>query len=51
MRAGLALIAAFALCVTPSVAQGKTKASAVPQSVQAKRQVCPSNGGLSPCRA
>jgi hypothetical protein len=35
MRAGLALIAAFCLCVTPAVAQGKTKAGAVPQSVQA----------------
>lgn len=35
MRAGLALIAALALCATPAVAQGKTKAGAVPQSVQA----------------
>lgn len=35
MRAGLALIAALALCVTPAVAQGKTKAGAVPQGVQA----------------
>ena len=35
MRAGLALIAAFALCATPAVAQGKTKAGAVPQGVQA----------------
>jgi hypothetical protein len=35
MRAGLALIAAFALCATPVVAQGKSKAPAVPQGVQA----------------
>lgn len=35
MRAGLALIAAVSLCATPAVAQGKTKAGAVPQSVQA----------------
>jgi hypothetical protein len=34
MRAGLALIAAFALCATPAVAQGKTKPGAVPQGVQ-----------------
>ncbi len=35
MRAGLALIAVFCLCATPVVAQGKTKAGAMPQSVQA----------------
>ncbi len=35
MRAGLALIAALALCATPVVAQGKTKAPTVPQGVQA----------------
>ncbi|MCR6671673.1 hypothetical protein [Devosia ginsengisoli] len=35
MRAGLALIAALALCATPVVAQGKTKPGVEPQSVQA----------------
>ena len=35
MRAGLALIAALILCVTPAVAQGKTKPGAVSQGVQA----------------
>ncbi|MGB3337182.1 MAG: hypothetical protein WBA73_08395 [Devosia sp.] len=35
MRAGLALIAVLALCVTPVVAQGKAKAGAVPQGVAA----------------
>jgi len=35
MRAGSALIAVLALCVTPAVAQGKTKPGAVPQGVQA----------------
>ena len=35
MRAGLALIAALAFCATPAVAQGKTKAGTVPQSVAA----------------
>ena len=35
MRAGLALIAALALCATPVVAQGKTKTPALPQGVQA----------------
>jgi hypothetical protein len=35
MRAGLTLIAVFALCATPVVAQGKTKAPGVAQGVQA----------------
>ncbi|KRA50453.1 hypothetical protein [Devosia sp. Root635] len=35
MRAALALIAALVLCVTPAVAQGKTKPGAVPQGVAA----------------
>jgi hypothetical protein len=35
VRAALAIIAAISLCATPAVAQGKTKAGAVPQSVQA----------------
>ena len=35
MRAGLALIAALALCATPVAAQGKTKTPAEPQGVAA----------------
>ena len=35
MRAGLALIAAMALCATPTVAQGKTKGPVPPQGVAA----------------
>jgi hypothetical protein len=35
MRAGLALMAALALCATPVVAQGKTKPGTKPQGVQA----------------